>query len=201
MADKIKNTAANAKETSVKDTVAKAAPAADVKPETKKEAPKAEVKTEAKKEAPKADAKPAAKKEAPKAEKKPAAKSSAKKEAAPKKETAKKTTKKSTSYEDVVSAAKKKMSGANFSKLKYPVAANVELSGSVQGTFYVYVADGKAAVEPYKYDDYDVYFRADADEFMNVINGKKNIYDALAEGLVKVDGNTKKAVLFINVAF
>lgn len=195
MADKSKNTAPAAKDTAVKA----AAPAAEVKKEA---APKAEAKPEVKKEAaPKAE-KPAAKKEAaPKAEKKPAAK----KEAAPKAEkpAAKKTTKKKgVSFDDVVSASKKKMSGANVSKIKYPIAANVELNGSVQGIFYVYVSEsGNVSVEPYKYDDYDIYFRADADEFMNVIGGKKNVYDALADGSVKVDGNTKKAVLFINAAF
>lgn len=186
-----------------KDTVVKAAEtvAAEVKTEAVKEAAKeapkaAEKKAPAKKAAEKkAPAKkPAAKKETAKAAKKPAAKKDA-----PKKEAAKKAPKKKgLAYEDVVEAAKKKMAAADITKIKYPIAANVELNGSADGIFYIYVDDGNISVEPYKYDDYDVYFRADADAFVAVMTGKKNIYDALAEGLVKVDGNTKKAILLIN---
>ncbi len=161
----------------------------------------AEVKTEAVKEAaPKAEKKPAAKKPAAKkpAAKKPAAKKPAEKSAA--KKTPKK---KGPSYEDVVALAKTKFLAANITKIKYPIAANVELNGVVDGIFYIYIDSEtqSISVEPYKYDDYDVYFRVDADEFLNVIGGKKNIYDALADGNMKVDGNTKKAVLLINAAF
>lgn len=172
----------------VKETAVKTAEtaAAEVKTEAVQEAPKKEA-------APKTEKKPAAKKTtAPKAEKKPAAKKPAEK---------KTTKKKGPSYEDAVSAAKKKTAAANVSKLKYPVALNVELNGAADGIFYIYVADGKISVEPYKYDDYDVYMRADAEAFLDVMNGKKNIYDALADGSIKIDGNTKKAILIVNAAF
>ncbi|MBR4095942.1 MAG: SCP2 sterol-binding domain-containing protein [Oscillospiraceae bacterium] len=169
--------------------------------EVKTEAPKAaEKKAPAKKETAK---KPAAKKTTKAAEKKaPAKKAPAKKEAAPKKEAAKKAPKKKgLAYEDVVEAAKKKMAAADLTRIKYPIAANVELNGAADGIFYIYVDEANnISVEPYKYNDYDVEFRADADAFVAVMNGKKNIYDALAEGLVKVSGNVKKAILLINAA-
>lgn len=181
-----------------KETVVKAAEtaAAEVKTEAVKEAPKAaEKKAPAKKSAAKKPAakKPAAKKETAKA---------AEKKAPAKKETAKKTTKKKgLAYEDVVEAAKKKMAGANLTRIKYPIAANVELNGAADGIFYIYIDEtNNISVEPYKYNDYDVEFRADADAFMAVMNGKKNIYDALADGLIKVSGNVKKAILLINAA-
>ena len=179
--------------------------------EVKTEAPKAaEKKAPAKKETAKKPAakKPAAKKPAAKnttkaAEKKsPAKKATAKKEAAPKKEAAKKAPKKKgLAYEDVVEAAKKKMAAADLTRIKYPIAANVELNGAADGIFYIYVDEANnISVEPYRYNDYDVEFRADADAFFAVMNGKKNIYDALAEGAVKVSGNIKKAILLINAA-
>ena len=181
-----------------KETVVKAAEtaAAEVKTEAVKEAPKAaEKKAPAKKPAAKKPAakKPTAKKETTKA---------AEKKAPAKKEAAKKTTKKKgLAYEDVVEAAKKKMAGANLTRIKYPIAANVELNGAADGIFYIYIDEANnISVEPYKYNDYDVEFRADADAFMAVMNGKKNIYDALADGLIKVSGNVKKAVLLINAA-
>lgn len=148
--------------------------------------------------------KPAAAKAEKPAAKKPGRKPAAAKaapvaEAAP----AKKGRKKGISYEDIVKAAEKKFLAADITKIKYPIAANIELFGAVTGDFYVYInADTKEiSVAPYKYDDRDVGFRADAEELMAVLKGKKNIYDALANGLVKVDGITKKAVLLINAAF
>ncbi len=163
----------------------------------------AEVKTEAVKEAPKAAEKKAAAKKP--AAKKPAAKKTTKaaeKKAPAKKEAAKKAPKKKgLAYEDVVEAAKKKMAGANLTRIKYPIAANIELNGAVEGIFYIYIDEANnISVEPYKYNDYDVEFRAETDAFMAVMNGKKNIYDALAEGLIKVSGNVKKAILLINAA-
>ena len=196
--------------------------AAEVKTETAAEtaAPKKETaKKPAAKKSTAAEKKPAAKrgrkpaaakaeKEPAKAAKKPAAKpgrkpAAAKAEPAAEAAPAKKGRKKGISYEDIVKAAEKKFLAADITKIKYPIAANIELFGSVTGDFYVYInADKKEiVVAPYKYDDRDVGFRADADELMAVLKGKKNIYDALANGLVKVDGITKKAVLLINAAF
>lgn len=188
-----KTTPAETKETVVK---AVETAAAEVKTEAVKEAPKAaEKKAPAKKPAAKKTAakKPATKKETAKA---------AEKKAPAKKEAAKKAPKKKgLAYEDVVEAAKKKMAGANLTRIKYPIAANVELNGAADGIFYIYIDEANnISVEPYKYNDYDVEFRADADAFMAVMNGKKNIYDALADGLIKVSGNVKKAVLLINAA-
>ncbi len=187
MAAKKTTTPAETKDTAVKTVET---PAAEVKAEAVKEAPKA-----AEKKAP--AKKPAAKKPAAK-------KSAAKKEPAKtteKKAPAKKPAKKGLAYEDVVEAAKKKMAAADLTRIKYPIAANVELNGAAEGIFYIYIDEANnISVEPYKYNDYDVEFRADADTFVAVMNGKKNIYDALAEGLIKVSGNVKKAILLINAA-
>lgn len=191
------NTNANKKEEAVAavkaEEVKAAAPAAEKKPAEKKPAEK---KT--------AEKKPAAKKAAAKkpAAKKPAAKAAAKK--APAKKSAAKTTKpaakKGLTYEQVVEKAKKKIAAADTTKIKYPIAVNVEISGACEGIFYILLDDGKAVVEPYKYDDYDVYVRVDAEEIVKVLEGKVNVYDALSNGM-KIDGIAKKAVLFINAAF
>lgn len=145
--------------------------------------------------------KPAASKAAAKAPAKTTGKKAGTKKAEEKAPAKRGGRKKAVTLNNAVEAARKNVSGARISKIKYPIAVNVELSGSAEGIFYIFVSDGKIAVEPYKYDDYDVYIRADADEFMSVMNGKKNMYDALADGLIKIDGNTKKAVLFIHAVF
>ena len=175
-----------------------------VSEEVKTDAPVSEKNAPAKKETAKKPAakKPAAKKPAAKTTKAAEKKTTAKKEAPAKKEAAKKApAKKGLTYEAVVEAAKKKMGAANLTRIKYPIAANVELNGAAEGIFYIYVDEANnISVEPYKYNDYDVEFRADADAFVAVMNGKKNIYDALADGFIKVSGNVKKAILLIDAA-
>ena len=189
------NTNANKKEevvTAVKaEEVKAAAPAAEKKPVEKKTAEKktAEKKPAAKKAPAK---KPAAKKTKAAEKKAPAKKSAAK--------TTKPAAKKGLTYEQVVEKAKKKIAAADTTKIKYPIAVNVEISGACEGIFYILLDDGKAVVEPYKYDDYDVYVRVDAEEIVKVFEGKANVYDALSNGM-KIDGIAKKAVLFINAAF
>lgn len=234
----VKDTAVKAAEMPAEVKTAEVKAAAEVKTEA---APKTEKKTEAKKPgrkpaakketAAKAEKKPAAKKEtAAKAEKKPAAKKSTAKKtetkpaakrgrpaaakteekAAPAKRGTKK---KQLSYEDIVEATRKKALAADITKIKYPIAANVVISGNFsenknaeadnKNVFYIVInpETENIAVEPYKYNDYDVEITADAEEFMNVVKSKKNIYDALSDGEIHIHGTTKKAVLLIHAVF
>ena len=187
----------------IKETAAIAAPAEEAKKETAK-------KPAAKKTTSKAaDKKPAAAKRGrkPAAEKKPAAKKTSAPKAAESKGGRKP---KGLAYGDIVAAAQKKILAADITKIKYPIAANVEISGNFienedsnnRNIFYIYIDPDKQeiSVEPYRYNDYDVTINADADELMSVLKGKKNIYDALSEG-IHIHGNTKKSILLIHSAF
>lgn len=208
----IKKTAAPAAEEVKKEAEVKvAAPAAEA-PKTEAAPKKAEESKSAEKAAEKTAAakKPAAKKPAEKAAakkpaEKPAAKKTAEKAAAkkPAKKTAEKPAKKAMAltYDGIVELAQKKFKAANITGIKYPIAVNIELSGACEGVFYVYMDEAKIAVEPYLYNDYDVYVRADAETFAKVLEGKMNIYDALSTSDVKIDGLVKKAVLFVHAAF
>ncbi len=169
---------------------------AEKKPAAKRGRKPAAAKTE---ETQKAEKKPAAKRGRKPAAEKAAAKITEKAASAAKKPAKKK----GPSYEDIVDAAKKKFMAANITRIKYPIAVNVELTGSVTGDFYIYVdPDNQTiAVEPYRYDDMDVNFRADADELLAVMKGKKNIYDSLSNRIIKVSGITTKAILIIDAAF
>lgn len=199
----IKKTVAPAAEEVKKEAEVKvAAPAAEA-PKTEAAPKKAEENKSAEKAAEKTVAakKPAAKKPA----EKPAAKKTAEKAAAkkPAKKTAEKPAKKAKAltYDGIVELAQKKFKAANITGIKYPIAVNIELSGACEGVFYVYMDEAKIAVEPYLYNDYDVYVRADAETFAKVLEGKMNIYDALSTSDVKIDGLVKKAVLFVHAAF
>lgn len=190
----------------IKKTVAPAAEEVKKEAEVKVAAPAAEApKTEAapKKAEENKSAEKAAEKTA--AAKKPAAKKPAEKAAAkkPAKKTAEKPAKKAMAltYDGIVELAQKKFKAANITGIKYPIAVNIELSGACEGVFYVYMDEAKIAVEPYLYNDYDVYVRADAETFAKVLEGKMNIYNALSTSDVKIDGLVKKAVLFVHAAF
>lgn len=180
-------TAAAAPKTEEKNPVQAAAPVVKKAEEKKPAAAPKKTPAKAAKPAEKTTSKAPAKKTAK--ENKPASKRAAK---APK----------TSPYDTVIEKAKKKFDSVKTDKVKYPIAVNVELSGSAEGIFYVYLSEaGKPAVEPYKYDDYDVYVRADADAFGKVLDGKLGVYDALADGTIHVDGNVKKALMFFISAF
>lgn len=200
------------------ETTKTAAPAAEVKPAEVKpaevkpaEVKPAEVKaaapapknTEKKKPAEKkAEKKAPAKKTAAKTAKaeKPAAKTAEKapKAKAPRAPKASKVS----PYQAAVAKAQKKFSTIKTDLVKYPIAVNIELNGSAEGVFYVYLSEaGKPDVEPYRYNDYDVYVRVDADAFDKILDGKLSVYKALAEGSLHVEGTVKKALMFFLSAF
>ena len=197
-------TAAEAKPVEVKAEVkpaeAKAAAPAPKNTEEKKPAEKKAEKKVAEKKP--AEKKAPAKKTAAKTAKaeKPAAKTAEKapKTRAPRAPKAAKLS----PYQAAVAKAQKKFSTIKTALVKYPIAVNFELNGSAEGVFYVYLSEaGKPAVEPYRYDDYDVYVRVDADAFDKILDGKLDVYQALAEGSLHVEGTVKKALMFFLSAF
>lgn len=102
--------------------------------------------------------------------------------------------KKELTYEQIVDTFK-----AKAAKAKAPVdarvAAQVHLSGSVEGIFYVLVANGIAVVEPFDYKGADIEIEADADVLASVLAGNKKISSAIANGDIKMQGNAGKAII------
>lgn len=202
-------TVAEAKPVEVKPEVKPA----EVKPAEAKTAAPAPKNTEEKKPAEKKAEKKAAEKKP--AEKKAAAKKTAAKTAKAEKPAAKTAEKapkakaprapkapKASPFDAALAKAKKKFSAIKTDLVKYPIAVNFELNGSEGEIFYVYLSEaGKPAVEPYRYNDYDVYVRVDADSFNKILDGKLDVYKALAEGILHVEGNVKKALMFFLSAF
>lgn len=202
-------TVAEAKPVEVKPEVKPA----EVKPAEAKAAAPAPKNTEEKKPAEKKAEKKAAEKK-PAEKKAPAKKTAAKtaKAEKPAAKTAEKAPKakapraprapKASPFDVTLAKAKKKFSAIKTDLVKYPIAVNFELNGSEGEIFYVYLSEaGKPAVEPYRYNDYDVYVRVDADSFNKILDGKLDVYKALAEGTLHVEGNVKKALMFFLSAF
>ncbi len=163
--------------------------AAETKAVVKTEA-KAEVKTEAKKEvAPKAA--PAKKAEAKKA---PAKKATTTAKKAPAKKAVEATF--DSIFAAINSNAKKAKFTSNF------IAAQITLTGNVESQpLYVKVDSKKAEVAPYNYNDSSFVMNADAEAMAAVLNGKKTIFDAIAEGKIAIYGDASMAVLFVKAMF
>lgn len=163
----------------------------DVKAEAKKEtAPKAE--TTKKTVAPKAAAKKVA---APKAA---AKKTCATKKAAPKKNAAPKAVE--ATFDSIYAAVNAKAKKAKFTSNF--IATQITLTGNVESQpLYVKVEDKKVEVAPYNYNDSTFVINADAETMAAVLNDKKCIYEAIAEGKIAVYGDASMAILFFKAMF
>ena len=103
-------------------------------------------------------------------------------------------------YEAVVECFKTRVQKAK-GPVDARIAAQVRLSGSVEGTLYVLVANGIAVVEPFDYRGADIEVEADADVFFAVLSGKKAISSAIVDGDIKMQGNAGKAIVLASVVF
>lgn len=189
--------------------------AAEVKTEVKAAAEKVEAtakKTEAKKA-------PAAKKAAPakkatadkKAETAKKAETTAKKAAPAKKACAKKAAPKASAKKECCKAVEAtfdsifKAVECKAKKAKFTgdfMATQITLKGNLDcQPLYVKVEDKKAEVAPYEYNNACFYIDADAETFAAILNGKKCIYEALANGSVSINGDATKAILFVKALF
>ena len=103
-------------------------------------------------------------------------------------------------FESIYNVVTAKVKKAKFPKLF--MATQITLKGKLEcAPLYVKVEDGKAEVAPYEYNNACFYIDDDTDVFVEVLNGKKKISDAIAEGQIEINGDASKAVLFFVSAF
>ncbi len=189
------------------DKTIKAAEVKAVKTEVKTEA-KTEVKAPAAKTETKAPAakKTTAKKAAPAAKKAtakkaaPAAKKATAKKAAPaaNKATAPKAVE--ATFDSIFAAVNAKAKKAKFTSNF--IATQITLTGNIESQpLYVKVEDKKAEVAPYNYNDATFVMNADAETMAAILNGKKDIYSAIAEGKIAIYGDASMAVIFVKAMF
>ena len=150
-----------------------------------------------------AEKKTAEKKTTEKKAAKTAAKSTKSTKTADKKTPAKKSPKaKQTTLDDVVALAKTKANSANTTKVTKKIACTINVSGAVQGDFYIMLDVGEViSVEPYKYDDADISLWGSADDIIAVLTNKIKLIDAISSGKIGLWGNAEKAVIFVDAIF
>lgn len=98
-------------------------------------------------------------------------------------------------YEELVKKAKAKYESADASKVKEHVAIQFNVTGEVEGAFYLEIKDGKAYVEPYEYFDRDVIVTTSAETLVKMAEGKLAMEAAYLTGKIKAEGNLGKALL------
>lgn len=76
------------------------------------------------------------------------------------------------------------------------MAVQVNLTGEDTGVFYVEIKDGKAAIEPYEYNDRQCAITMDIKDFNKLLDGKMNAVLAYTIGKLKIDGDLGTALEF-----
>ena len=98
-------------------------------------------------------------------------------------------------YEEIVAKVKKHFQSYQPAA-DAQVAVQFDITGEGEGAFYVEIADGKIAVEPYEYYEHDIKVVAEADALMEIVSGKTDIINANLTGRIHAEGNLEKAEVF-----
>ncbi|MCR5674800.1 MAG: SCP2 sterol-binding domain-containing protein [Lachnospiraceae bacterium] len=96
-------------------------------------------------------------------------------------------------YEEIVAKVKKHFQSYKPAGADDRAAIQIDVTGEGEGAFYVEIADGKIAVEPYEYYEHDIKIVADADALMEIVDGKTDIINANLTGRIHAEGDLSKA--------
>lgn len=94
-------------------------------------------------------------------------------------------------YEKVYESLKKAIQKTDTSNFEGFFAFQFTVTGDAAGTFYAKFekGDGKITVENFDYKDATATFKADAETFTALVEGKTSPADAIASGALIVEGN------------
>ena len=94
-------------------------------------------------------------------------------------------------YEKVYESLKKSIQKTDVSNFKGSFAFQFDVTGDAAGSFYVEFKDGytKFVVENFSYDDHTAIFKADADTFTALVEGKTTPAKAIKSGKLVVEDN------------
>ena len=98
-------------------------------------------------------------------------------------------------YEELVGRARDIYQDMDASGVKEHAAIQFNIEGEAQGIFYLEIADGRIAVEPYEYHDRDVMVTTTAKTLIEIAEGKLDMVAAYTTGKLKAEGNLGKALL------
>jgi len=96
-------------------------------------------------------------------------------------------------YEKIFADIKKVYSKADKKKLNGDFAFQFNISGDGEGSFYVAFRGGVLEVAPYDYVDRSALLTASGENLLGLAKAKFTLEDAVAQGLVEVEGDYELA--------
>lgn len=97
-------------------------------------------------------------------------------------------------FMELVQQVRDQFSQTDVSHIPGVLAYQFNLTGKVEGTFYVEVKNGHLSVEPYEYYDRNALFIMSSSNFIKLISGKLDPVVAFTTGRLKVQGDIGKAL-------
>lgn len=92
-------------------------------------------------------------------------------------------------YIDIVNCVRSRLKTVEPDIIPIKKAFQVDITGGAEGTFYIKIADGLIAVEPYDYRDHNARFMLSAEDLLDLMEKRLSISEALAEGKIHIEGD------------
>lgn len=92
-------------------------------------------------------------------------------------------------YEKVYESLKKSIKKTDTSNFEGFFAFQFDVTGDAAGTFYIEFKDGNLSVENFSYDNHTAVFKADAETFTALVEGKLAPAKAIKSGKLVVEDN------------
>ena len=103
----------------------------------------------------------------------------------------------SSDFASIYKAVRERVSKASFPNLFMATQITIDEAYPM----YVRVEEGEAEVAPYEYNDASFYIDAKTADFCRILNGKKSVYDGIADGSVRINGDAQRAIIFVKAVF
>ena len=97
-------------------------------------------------------------------------------------------------FQEIFQEARSSFINTDVSEYKENISAQVNLTGQGAGVFYAKINNGRLFIETGEYENSDVSFTVNSDDFLKLIRGKMNPITAFTFGKIKADGNIGKVM-------
>lgn len=92
-------------------------------------------------------------------------------------------------YMDIVNYIRNRLKTVDPCLISQKRAYQVDIAGEGRGTFYVKIADGLIAVEPYDYRGYNARFVLSAGDLLDLVEKKQSALQLVQDEKVKIEGD------------
>ena len=102
-------------------------------------------------------------------------------------------------YEELVLKVRDVYEYADARAVYEHIAVQVNITGEINGAFYIEIANRQICVEPYDYYDRDALVTVDTSVLLSILDGHLSYADAIASGSYRIEGNPEKIAMLNKV--